>query len=1261
MKLKIAKGELDFAQKPALNKDFWQNDKLNPEVRAAIIAVVNSFLESTNLDIKAKNIDEIEFTGSLANYNHNKFSDVDIHLLFDFSKLGSDPDFMRDYLTAKAINWNNKHKVMLFGHEVELYITAAGTDHHSTGVYSVKNDEWLVKPVRDPKLSAELNLNKVKDKADKISKEIDMLVIKQELPLEKLEALKDKIKKMRVTGLETGGEYSTENLAFKLLRRRGELSSLYTLMTQARDEELSLDEDMEWWKKRRSLDNKNYRELMGYVGGKGVFKRKYAAKNIGYPKSVSRKKLSKLGAPYMMDPPSKLPKSGPPGVGALEEENNLNEDKIPDSLKNAFDKIKNATMKFQVLKDAKGKAFGIAAVGFVPGKTYTATITGDNIKFPKTEKFAMTKTKAEFLNDLETENQGQFCDILNCKTSTITTGSKTQTFRKFIAALAGPQKPSQPVTPQKKKSIKSDVRDAGIKQILGSGPVPEDVIRRILDNVVLSRMPGDKVKIYFRDIYMNIAGQRQPCLKKHSYTANLEQDDKTYKVVFDGKDWNELKHPKNTTIDPAACRFFNSYQNNLKAVGFYNWLGGQMKQGTIYRIELMPKDKAARSPITYVGSEYVPPVTASPVTVDKKVEGPFFRKVDSIKNKKNMLLFLHPKKTIFAITDIRRLFSERTINYVYYTPRSEAYEALLLKNNKTELDRETPGKQKLVKFLKDQLGQLDVGPIQGVALDRLLDAVVRRVSGDKTITTFKRDEYLKDLKNATDGRFCEFFDCKKSKIQFRKAKPISIEKWLRGAKGKTEEQLYTIFIKKLNKDFPKKDYKPEQIKLAIDENTRGVVKLENGAIVRSGVAKAIKTAGRVEKADLKIESGAEQPEKTIATWKKFIQDKYYTECYELNPLDADSHIGQKNVIKKNIFDDLKDKAARRGIRIPKFNRNLIIDIPCKDAVSKQIVFTPEQLIGDIFNTGLAIKVDDKTNAWLSKNGNKIGFAKVPNVKNGWFMDNKIQQRWDGFSGPEGASAEVEPGEVVAVTVIKDPKLKKFLEDEKKITPGNGSTRIKDNLKSNPSSNLVDLGNDRKIDRGFYNALLWMKDQMKNDGVKDWEKFEVGGGQFSGLRTDEQTAKNFQNNLNNPNTKSQSYKRRIRVCNGEMKATEAGQALRQSVAPGKGVIRYTIKCPSGTKKANQNITFSLRGDGSPHRTGRAADFAPFDIRMVARKAGMQKPIFKWLETNAPKFGFIPYVQRLRNKKIPFGEIVEPWHWEMSPANAEEWAKFGPPTT
>ena len=114
MKLKIAKDELEFDQKPTLNKNFWNDEKLNPEVKDAIMAVVESYLKSTNLEIGIDDIDEIEFTGSLANYNYSKFSDVDIHLLFDFSKLSKDPVFMRELLTVQKQLFGTPSTMSLF-------------------------------------------------------------------------------------------------------------------------------------------------------------------------------------------------------------------------------------------------------------------------------------------------------------------------------------------------------------------------------------------------------------------------------------------------------------------------------------------------------------------------------------------------------------------------------------------------------------------------------------------------------------------------------------------------------------------------------------------------------------------------------------------------------------------------------------------------------------------------------------------------------------------------------------------------------------------------------------------------------------------------------------------------------------------------------------------------------------------------------------------------------------------------------------------
>ena len=54
--------------------------------------------------------------------------------------------------------------------------------------------------------------------------------------------LKDKIKRMRRGGLERSGIYAPENLAFKMLRRSGDIEQLFSIYTQAYDQLYSLDQ-----------------------------------------------------------------------------------------------------------------------------------------------------------------------------------------------------------------------------------------------------------------------------------------------------------------------------------------------------------------------------------------------------------------------------------------------------------------------------------------------------------------------------------------------------------------------------------------------------------------------------------------------------------------------------------------------------------------------------------------------------------------------------------------------------------------------------------------------------------------------------------------------------------------------------------------------------------------------------------------------------------------------------------------------------------
>ena len=56
-----------------------------------------------------------------------------------------------------------------------------------------------------------------------------------------LESFKEKIKKYRNAGLEKEGEFSYENLVFKVLRRNGYLDKLWDFQDKLMDKKLSIE------------------------------------------------------------------------------------------------------------------------------------------------------------------------------------------------------------------------------------------------------------------------------------------------------------------------------------------------------------------------------------------------------------------------------------------------------------------------------------------------------------------------------------------------------------------------------------------------------------------------------------------------------------------------------------------------------------------------------------------------------------------------------------------------------------------------------------------------------------------------------------------------------------------------------------------------------------------------------------------------------------------------------------------------------------
>ena len=68
-----------------LQPDVWSNNELDELVSEKLMQIATKFFE--DLDLKGIDIDDVTFTGSLANYNWTKYSDVDLHILVDYKKV----------------------------------------------------------------------------------------------------------------------------------------------------------------------------------------------------------------------------------------------------------------------------------------------------------------------------------------------------------------------------------------------------------------------------------------------------------------------------------------------------------------------------------------------------------------------------------------------------------------------------------------------------------------------------------------------------------------------------------------------------------------------------------------------------------------------------------------------------------------------------------------------------------------------------------------------------------------------------------------------------------------------------------------------------------------------------------------------------------------------------------------------------------------------------------------------------------------------
>ncbi|MAF43904.1 MAG: hypothetical protein CMI54_07075 [Parcubacteria group bacterium] len=216
-----------FEKKVELEPHIFRNEMIKPKVRKRLLKIAQDFIENIDVGKTVAPID-IRLTGSLANYNWSKYSDIDLHLIVDFAEIDEDLQLVKSLFDAVRMNWNNKHNIKVYGYEVEIYIESIEEQHISSGVYSVLDNQWIVEP--DP-MQVEIDHVTARKKSDDIITQINLIekfaVQKPKVAMKNIERLRAKVRRLRSAGLKSDkAEFSAENIAFKILRREEALDRL---------------------------------------------------------------------------------------------------------------------------------------------------------------------------------------------------------------------------------------------------------------------------------------------------------------------------------------------------------------------------------------------------------------------------------------------------------------------------------------------------------------------------------------------------------------------------------------------------------------------------------------------------------------------------------------------------------------------------------------------------------------------------------------------------------------------------------------------------------------------------------------------------------------------------------------------------------------------------------------------------------------------------------------------------------------------------
>lgn len=241
-----------FKKKGRLNPKIWKDGELNPKIRLKLLDIADDFWDTVGVSwVKPK---DYILIGSMCGYNWSEFSDIDLHVLIDFSKVDERSEFVKEYFNLKKNEWNDKHtKLEILGYSVEVYIQDINEPNASNGVYSLEKNKWLKVPSEEATKPIGPEKYEIKDRAAEIMTAFDNLVDEYNATddlyrIEKIgernERILDSVNQARKNDLKKSGEMSMGNIIYKVLRRSGYLDKMHKFGDEVYDRVNSIKESL---------------------------------------------------------------------------------------------------------------------------------------------------------------------------------------------------------------------------------------------------------------------------------------------------------------------------------------------------------------------------------------------------------------------------------------------------------------------------------------------------------------------------------------------------------------------------------------------------------------------------------------------------------------------------------------------------------------------------------------------------------------------------------------------------------------------------------------------------------------------------------------------------------------------------------------------------------------------------------------------------------------------------------------------------------